>query len=282
MAAQHADDSDTEVSEAFSQQLPGSTGLYQPNASMKPSNAAAQYVIEMGERSDDEESDHGGAEPYASHMRGRVSPSPYTANTDRARQFNAYVRGVIEQKLDVLVPISHQPRDLVSEIIADASSRFPEFASCSRKRIRTFLKSYRRSKKIKDVTGTFSVSPATNGVGKGEEVGLSVLAGTGLSHLAQCETPPPPAQQTGSAVVTIVTDNSPHGDEDPLPEPKRLRLQSPTKAVLPGLSGSSHPPSLSSMEEQAVRQLITGYRESAAFLQRAADQLETMLHNNAA
>ena len=78
----------------------------------------------------------------------------------------AYVRGVIEQKLDVLVPISHQPRDLVSEIIADASSRFPEFASCSRKRIRTFLKSYRRSKKIKDVTGTFSVSPATNGVGK--------------------------------------------------------------------------------------------------------------------
>ena len=48
-----------------------------------------------------------------------------------------------------------------------------------------------------------------------------MLAGTGLSHLAQCETPPPPAQQTGSAVVTIVTDNSPHGDEDPLPEPKR-------------------------------------------------------------
>lgn len=98
-----------------------------------------------------------------------MSPSPYTANTERAKQFNVqfvtiiiiiiisshliqmYVRGVIEQRLDVLVPISHQPRELVSEIIADASSRFPEFSSCVRKRIRTFLKSYRRSRKVRDL-----------------------------------------------------------------------------------------------------------------------------------
>ena len=59
------------------------------------------------------------------------------------------------------MPISHQPRELITEIIADASTKFPEFASCVRKRIRTFLKSYRRSKKIKEVV---SVSPAQNGV----------------------------------------------------------------------------------------------------------------------
>lgn len=112
-----------------------------------------------------------------------MSPSPYTANTDRARQFNvrssltplclslhtssptpppppqAYVRGVIERKLDVLIPISHQPRELISEIIADASGRFPEFSSCVRKRIRTFLKSFRRSKKVKDH------QPGLNGMG---------------------------------------------------------------------------------------------------------------------
>ena len=71
-----------------------------------------------------------------------------------------YVRGIIEQKLNVLVPISHQPRDLITEIISDASGKFPEFASCVRKRIRTFLKSYRRSRKLKD--GTI----ITNGIGK--------------------------------------------------------------------------------------------------------------------
>ena len=38
------------------------------------------------DRSDEEESDHH-PDPYAP-TRGRVSPSPYTANTERARQFN--------------------------------------------------------------------------------------------------------------------------------------------------------------------------------------------------
>lgn len=42
----------------------------------------------MQDRSDDEESDHNTSDTYPSHMRGRVSPSPYTANTERARQFN--------------------------------------------------------------------------------------------------------------------------------------------------------------------------------------------------
>ncbi len=73
----------------------------------------------------------------------------------------AFVRGLIEQKLNVLIPISHQPRDLVTEIIADSSSKFPEFASCVRKRIRTFLKSYRRSRKLKD--GSI---PMSNGINK--------------------------------------------------------------------------------------------------------------------
>ena len=72
------------------------------------------------------------------------------------------MRSVIEQKLDIFVPISHQPREIISDIIADVSSKFPEFASCARKRIRTFLKSYRRSKKLKEGTGNGSSPP--NGV----------------------------------------------------------------------------------------------------------------------
>ncbi len=63
------------------------------------------------------------------------------------------------------MPISHQPRDTISQIIADASIKFPEFATCVRKRIRTFLKSYRRSRKLRDVNSG-SPQSHTNGVGK--------------------------------------------------------------------------------------------------------------------
>ncbi len=71
------------------------------------------------------------------------------------------MRGIIEQKLNILVPISHQPRELITEIMTDASSKFPEFSSCVRKRIRTFLKSYRRSKKVRDGS-----QPNSNGISK--------------------------------------------------------------------------------------------------------------------
>ena len=70
-----------------------------------------------------------------------------------------YVRGLIETKLDILVPISHQPRELVQEIITDASKHFPEFASCTRKRIRTYLKSYRRSRRVRDSQTTSVAGP---------------------------------------------------------------------------------------------------------------------------
>lgn len=77
-----------------------------------------------------------------------------------------------------------------------------------------------------------------------------------------------------------------------MPEAKRLKLtpplppsigsKPPVIAGLMGNGGISHNNSqgLSRSEVDAVKQLITGYRESAAFLQRAADQLEAMLHNS--
>ena len=69
------------------------------------------------------------------------------------------MRGLIETKLNILVPISHQPRELIQEIISDASKHFPEFASCARKRIRTYLKSYRRSKRVKDLQASSTAGP---------------------------------------------------------------------------------------------------------------------------
>ena len=44
-------------------------------------------LFSLQERSDDDESDHT-PDPYSHGVKGRISPSPYTANTERARQFN--------------------------------------------------------------------------------------------------------------------------------------------------------------------------------------------------
>lgn len=59
-------------------------------------------------------------------------------------------------------------------------------------------------------------------------------------------------------------------------------IKSPKLFSLPGPQELSRKPSLLSQklnyaEVGVVRQLITGYRESAAFLLRSADELETMV-----
>ena len=80
------------------------------------------------------------------------------------------MRNVIEEKLDTLVPISHQPRELIQQIIADIAIKYPEFATSIRKRIRTYLKSYRRSKRVKDMQAAAALAhqyqPVTNGLTK--------------------------------------------------------------------------------------------------------------------
>lgn len=57
-----------------------------------------------------------------------------------------------------------------------------------------------------------------------------------------------------------------------------VSLSSPGPTDL-SVKGTSKPtrPSLNAVEVAAVRQLITGYRESAAFLLRSADELENLL-----
>jgi hypothetical protein len=235
-------------------------------------------------------------------MKGRVSPSPYTANTERARQFNAYVRSVIEDKLDTLIPISHQPRDLIQQIIMDAGAKFPEFATSVRKRIRTYLKSYRRSKRVKEmqaaavamsqqqhqyVTPSHRTANASNGLSsyskENDSTPLINVASISLPTELTSEVSPPPA-----AVVTINANRHDDHNEPEYPPPKRTRLeQSPpvvtSKMVSPQNSNSSTSTNpaggcgLSSNEAVTLQQLIQGYRESAAFLTRAADQLEEML-----
>lgn len=61
-----------------------------------------------------------------------------------------FVRLFVDENLDRMVPISKQPKEKVQAIIDSCSRQFPDFSERARKRLRTYLKSCRRNKKIKD------------------------------------------------------------------------------------------------------------------------------------
>lgn len=62
-----------------------------------------------------------------------------------------FVRLFIDENLDRSVPISRQPKEKIHGIIESCKRQFPELANRARKRIRTYLKSCRRTKKIQNM-----------------------------------------------------------------------------------------------------------------------------------
>lgn len=99
------------------------------------------------------------------------------------------MKGLIEQRLNLHIPISLQPRELLNEIIADVQSKFPDFSSCVRKRIRTFLKSYRRSKKVRESIAVANAAGYANT--NGGNTRSLVNGATGLA--GQDSSPKPPS-----------------------------------------------------------------------------------------
>ncbi|KAL3196162.1 hypothetical protein MRX96_015570 [Rhipicephalus microplus] len=72
---------------------------------------------------------------------------------ERLKAFNMFVRLFVDENLDRMVPISRQPKEKIQAIIDSCSRQFPEFAERARKRIRTYLKSCRRTKRTRDLNG---------------------------------------------------------------------------------------------------------------------------------
>jgi hypothetical protein len=60
-----------------------------------------------------------------------------------------FVRLFVDENLDRMVPISRQPKEKIQAIIESCTRQFPEFSERARKRIRTYLKSCRRTKRHK-------------------------------------------------------------------------------------------------------------------------------------
>ena len=76
-----------------------------------------------------------------------------------------FVRLFVDENLDRIVPISKQPKEKIQAIIDSCTRQFPEFAERARKRIRTYLKSCRRNKKVRGEgpsTGNGGNTPSGN------------------------------------------------------------------------------------------------------------------------
>uniref|UniRef100_T1K4X2 Nucleolar protein 4 helical domain-containing protein n=2 Tax=Tetranychus urticae TaxID=32264 RepID=T1K4X2_TETUR len=92
-----------------------------------------------------------------------------------------------------MVPISRQPKDKVQAIIESCMRQFPEFSDRARKRVRTYLKSCRRTRRHKVTPSTTtqqSSDTLTNGHKDSScstnsiEISLSSSSGTCLSSLS--------------------------------------------------------------------------------------------------
>eukprot|EP00118_Oscarella_pearsei_P002622 m.11059 g.11059 ORF g.11059 m.11059 type:complete len:225 (+) comp22944_c0_seq2:176-850(+) len=113
-----------------------------------------------------QDSSQGSLDPGHEQSRARKrNQTPYARKTARAKQYNVYIRGLIDGKLDCSLPISQQPDGSIEAILAQVQDDFPEFIDCSRKRIRTYLKTCRRNGKSSEdqhVPMSASNSPSAN------------------------------------------------------------------------------------------------------------------------
>uniref|UniRef100_A0A8C5EJM3 Nucleolar protein 4-like n=1 Tax=Gouania willdenowi TaxID=441366 RepID=A0A8C5EJM3_GOUWI len=235
---------------------------------------------------------------------------------ERLKAFNMFVRLFVDENLDRMVPISKQPKEKIQAIIESCSRQFPEFQERSRKRIRTYLKSCRRMKKggfeIRPTPPHLTSAMAENILASAcESETRNAAKRMRLDSYQATDEPisvdkpnPAPVVSAGFSISTAAFSQDQlytngglsynlrgYGSNQPVSG--AAQANGPTdlsmKSVAPNSSSSSSnshgqggggggaSAQLSPPEVTAVRQLIAGYRESAAFLLRSADELENLI-----
>lgn len=235
---------------------------------------------------------------------------------ERLKAFNMFVRLFVDENLDRMVPISKQPKEKIQAIIESCGRQFPEFQERSRKRIRTYLKSCRRMKKggfeirptpphltsamAENILAAACESESRNAAKKmrldtypaSEEPvstektipspapGFTIsstaftqdqlYANGGLTYSVRYGTVSSTQQSTGTTQTNGPTDLS-------MKSVGPNSTSSSANSHGQGGGGGGASAQLSPPEVTAVRQLIAGYRESAAFLLRSADELENLI-----
>ncbi|GAB0182509.1 nucleolar protein 4 [Grus japonensis] len=217
-------------------------------------------------RGDEDEDDHDEQEDPE-----KVNESD-GVEAERLKAFNMFVRLFVDENLDRMVPISKQPKEKIQAIIDSCRRQFPEYQERARKRIRTYLKSCRRMKRsgfemdeAAPADKQYKQEPAqvtysTSAVSSTQEVLYINGNGTYSYHSYR---------GLGGGLLNL-NDASSSGPTD-LSMKRQLATSSGSS------SSSSSRPQLSPTEINAVRQLVAGYRESAAFLLRSADELENLI-----
>ncbi|KAM6349944.1 nucleolar protein 4 isoform 2-T2 [Podargus strigoides] len=255
-------------------------------------------------RGDEDEDDHDEQEDPE-----KVNESD-GVEAERLKAFNMFVRLFVDENLDRMVPISKQPKEKIQAIIDSCRRQFPEYQERARKRIRTYLKSCRRMKRSGFEMSRPIPSHLTSAVAE------SILASACESESRnaakrmrldrqQDEAAPAdkqykqePAQVTysTSAVsstqeVLYINGNGTYSyhsyrglgggllnlNDASSSGPTDLSMKRQLATSSGSSSSSSSRPQLSPTEINAVRQLVAGYRESAAFLLRSADELENLI-----
>merc|ERR1712001_384582 len=108
-----------------------------------PENSCPDDASSNGAKDDDEDEDDDDDK-----LDGITCGDP-----EKLKAFNMLVRLFVDENLDRHVPISKQPKEKIQAIIDSCTRQFPEYASRARKRIRTYLKSCRRTKRSREQAG---------------------------------------------------------------------------------------------------------------------------------
>ncbi|XP_042725348.1 nucleolar protein 4 isoform X2 [Lagopus leucura] len=286
------------------------------NGSKSPAHSYSSYdsgkneSVERGaedlslNRGDEDEDDHDEQEDPE-----KVNESD-GVEAERLKAFNMFVRLFVDENLDRMVPISKQPKEKIQAIIDSCRRQFPEYQERARKRIRTYLKSCRRMKRSGFEMSRPIPSHLTSAVAESilasacESESRNAAKRMRLDRQQDEATPADkqykqePAQVTYSTSAVSSTQevlyingngtysyHSYRGLGGGLLNLNDASSSGPTdlsmKRQLASSSGSSSStssrPQLSPTEINAVRQLVAGYRESAAFLLRSADELENLI-----
>eukprot|EP00116_Pleurobrachia_bachei_P004308 sb/3464570/ len=185
---------------------------------------------------------------------------------DDEKSFNRYVRQLVDQYLDKEIVISKQPEDKVELIVQACRERFPEYAHWTTTRIRIYIESCRRLKKIK---GSPILLAKRKAAGRRFREGqrlkkmltsqLSVQSNESHRQLAEYllkgTTSPPPLKSTIPSPVTMISSGVTGMDTSESPvksEPDQLPIISEAMQICGPLSqispvSSASPPLVTSL-----------------------------------
>lgn len=210
-------------------------------------------------------------------------PDPINVHPERLKAFNMFVRLFVDENLDRLVPISKQPKEKILAIIQSCNRQFPEFRDRARKRIRTYLKSCRRLKKLKEplkrAADQMSSNPNMSAAQMAEVNNILASACANEAENARYsrvdgDTTGNPSAPASVAASSASSFHAPHQNACNTRSTERPTENGGSTLPKPKVLTQCQ---ISATEIQAIRQLIAGYRESAAFLYRSADELEALL-----